>query len=541
MSAPALSPGMLLAIPLKNGLLGSAQVLSVGDGYVAVGPIDREEKTAAKPDEPLKLLEGGLIDVLIIEFFPAAGCPFEVIGERPPLAIPDADPFEILEWEELPDVIYWRGCHGMGDAAEQARREFESRTGWAAMDAEAQTEAVRRELRDVSGGTASGVNAVFWQDTPYFGITSFLELAKVFKNRERRKNPWDVLPTNALVSFLCGDGPVAITVESKTEELEQGSLVGGIQLNRDDFAILFSDEELRAAWASDTDVPPLLTNPERKLPTGSGNNSAFVRAPATRRVDVTIMKSTEFSAAPKLKLVTATGSVPDFAELRDQIERRATDSQRKLLSDYNDDPTGTWSLVQSWNLQHDDQLSAAQVIASEMARRATYNLNLLIHRLQDAHVDFTNPPIVFAQGGKEHLDRVEDALGLRLPLALAALLQHIDSVDLRGTHEIDLQTEDADAFMMHPLMEGETTIKTDHEQWFTISPDPCHKAGYSGGEDYWVLLSDYCVDPRCITNYTSKHPMFVDYLRLVLDRGGYPGLRQRPVPSTHLKSDLVPF
>ncbi len=87
------------------------------------------------------------------------------------------------------------------------------------------------------------------------------------------------------------------------------------------------------------------------------------------------------SAAPTLP--TKPVSAPDFDALRERIEKRATTSQRSLLRAYDADPAGTWSRIQSWNLEDEDQLVAVRTVASEMARRAVFNFDLLIRGLKE--------------------------------------------------------------------------------------------------------------------------------------------------------------
>ncbi|MCP4447407.1 MAG: hypothetical protein GY811_18980 [Myxococcales bacterium] len=118
--------GDLIRIPLRNGLYGVAQIAKRGAQFTAVVVMDRESEEIPAADEKLEPLIGLVADLIVIEYFPPDGCSFETVGHREVVVQPMVDPLEIVDWNELPDIIYWRGCDGMGDLARQVRTEYEA-------------------------------------------------------------------------------------------------------------------------------------------------------------------------------------------------------------------------------------------------------------------------------------------------------------------------------------------------------------------------------------------------------------------------------
>jgi hypothetical protein len=58
--------------------------------------------------------------------------------------------------------------------------------------------------------------------------------------------------------------------------------------------------------------------------------------------------------------------------------------------------------------------------------------------------------------------------------------------------------------------------------WFFLAPDECHKANYSGGENYHVALPDSAADFP-IQGMSGVDELFVPYLRATLANGGFRG------------------
>jgi hypothetical protein len=56
--------------------------------------------------------------------------------------------------------------------------------------------------------------------------------------------------------------------------------------------------------------------------------------------------------------------------------------------------------------------------------------------------------------------------------------------------------------------------------WFFLAPDECHKANYSGGENYHVALPDSAADFP-IQGMSGVDELFVPYLRATLANGGF--------------------
>jgi hypothetical protein len=58
--------------------------------------------------------------------------------------------------------------------------------------------------------------------------------------------------------------------------------------------------------------------------------------------------------------------------------------------------------------------------------------------------------------------------------------------------------------------------------WFFLAPDECHKANYSGGENYHVALPDSAADFP-IQGMSGVDELFVPDLRATLANGGFRG------------------
>jgi hypothetical protein len=193
-----------------------------------------------------------------------------------------------------------------------------------------------------------------------------------------------------------------------------------------------------------------------------------------------------------------------------------------------------------------DVLEDANSVAVETMRRVRHNVEVLRRRLDDAGYQFKEPSRAHVPPEADvtaQLDRFERRHGL-LPLSLRAFYEVVGSVDFRQswdqlvnwyereqratpTDPVEYLGE-YDPLMVEPLICKYAIWDADHgkRSWF-MAPDECHKANYSGGMNYHVLLPDDGADFRIYGMIMSEQSLFgehfVDYLRETLRGGGFRG------------------
>ena len=80
--------------------------------------------------------------------------------------------------------------------------------------------------------------------------------------------------------------------------------------------------------------------------------------------------------------------------------------------------------------------------------------------------------------------------------------------------------------------DGEFTVPPSEQIVLSLSPDTCHKHGYSGGDPLGILVPNARIDGT----WNDPSMMFIDYLRFSLvSWGGFPGLRHMAVAPPVLK------
>ena len=145
----------------------------------------------------------------------------------------------------------------------------------------------------------------------------------------------------------------------------------------------------------------------------------------------------------------------------------------------------------------------------------------------------------------------EKAFGT-LPLSLRAFYEVVGEVNLIGTHPgIDPEGNSVaiDPLMVYGLDEAIVEYDEDDEgdeegrpSAVTIAPDEIHKANESGGDAYEVAIPDLRADGELLN---ERHGLlFVDYLRLCFEFGGFPGYEGRahvPAELASLKAGLLAF
>jgi hypothetical protein len=182
----------------------------------------------------------------------------------------------------------------------------------------------------------------------------------------------------------------------------------------------------------------------------------------------------------------------------------------------------------------------ARAVAAETMTRVRRNVEAVRDRLAEAgyrfHVADEEVHVPPTSDTPAELDEFETVHGL-LPLSLRAFYEVVGTVDLcqawdqlvhwRGDEEragIDdlLLAGEYDPLVVRalPLAPGPWVVRADGG-WF-FAPDEFHKANYSGGDNYHVLLPDAGADFQIDGMYDIDE-WFVDHLRAVFAGGGFRG------------------
>jgi hypothetical protein len=217
----------------------------------------------------------------------------------------------------------------------------------------------------------------------------------------------------------------------------------------------------------------------------------------------------------------------------------------------------------------------ARAVAGETMRRVRANVETVVARLEALGYPFEDrvrahippPPNI-----SEHLDRVEEAVGARLPLSMRAFYELVGAVDLRRSgqrlvagfqRDDEIRRELTALGSEDPLLvemirppgapDAEWTIDDpaelergghDHRVRFEFAMDPIVKAHQSGGEGHSVPLHGG-VDFE-VVGLIGARRTFVEYLRAYLRHGGFRGhvFERRPPPQrvcAELGAGLLPF
>jgi hypothetical protein len=268
-----------------------------------------------------------------------------------------------------------------------------------------------------------------------------------------------------------------------------------------------------------------------------------------------------------------------------------------------------WSALQSQGpaVRQDPQAADALAVASETMRRVAHNVRIVIGRLKGMGYRFGDPEapssvkVAIGPGatsidfgdiqtaGSEHakglfdlLNRLRGAVGQAgratrssadrshvppdaraaklvrrlekragaLPLSLRAFYEIVGAVDLNGTHPSLAPRSGSrcpDPLVVYgaadALDELESWDEDDDAAQITLAPDDLHKAGTSGGDAYAMSVPDPRADGELLN---ERHGLlFVDYLRLCFEWGGFPGYEGLdqgiPPEIVSLRHDLLPF
>jgi hypothetical protein len=194
---------------------------------------------------------------------------------------------------------------------------------------------------------------------------------------------------------------------------------------------------------------------------------------------------------------------------------------------------------------------SARLVAQETMRRVAANVDTVIHRLNSMGYRFRMKKGAHIPPGAQtaqFLKELDDLAG-PAPLSLATFYEIVGSVDLTGHHE-QLTASSGSYFLPDPLvvfpldqmlLEYDAAIDANFDR-ICIAPDVYHKADFSGGAPYEMVLPDARADGALLN---ERHSLFfVDYLRLAFRCGGFPGydgMERLPDAIALLRRDLLAF
>ena len=181
----------------------------------------------------------------------------------------------------------------------------------------------------------------------------------------------------------------------------------------------------------------------------------------------------------------------------------------------------------------DPHAADALAVAYETMQRVDANVRTLIERLTAMGYRFAErrphtPPTAGVQKEIAALEKERGAL----PLSLRAFYETVGEVNLIGRHpRIDPPGNDVapDPLVVYGFDERLVEDNEDDEEddeggrqsAITIAPDDLHKADTSGGDPYEIAIPDLRADGELLN---ERHGvLFVDYLRLCFEFGGFPG------------------
>jgi hypothetical protein len=218
----------------------------------------------------------------------------------------------------------------------------------------------------------------------------------------------------------------------------------------------------------------------------------------------------------------------------------------------------------------------ALAVAREMMRRVRHNVELLIPRLEEMDYDFgagffdeeDSPELVEQimedapifrppdENTPEQVARLERLVG-SLPLALKCWYEEVGSVNLIGLFSDvggqEVQYRDGPVWDPLCVYSIELALKMvtshlDARVWhpgstLSLSPDRYFKYGYGGSGAYSIQLPCRAFDAPLLLE--EHQTTFVNYLRICLRWGGFPGLatenRLSPMEIDFLTKDLLLF
>jgi len=180
----------------------------------------------------------------------------------------------------------------------------------------------------------------------------------------------------------------------------------------------------------------------------------------------------------------------------------------------------------------------ARAVAAETMARAARNVDTVAGRLEALGYRFARPGPVRRPPTLEtaaQLDAFESRYG-PMPLSLRTFYEVVGTVDLtqcagqlvhywpedrrETASELEIAGE-YDPLVVGPLDDPKSWPDVAGTAWF-FACDEFHKANYSGGANYHVVLPDDGADFR-VYGMAGNSEFFIDYLRFTFKGGGFRG------------------
>jgi hypothetical protein len=188
-------------------------------------------------------------------------------------------------------------------------------------------------------------------------------------------------------------------------------------------------------------------------------------------------------------------------------------------------------------------LAEARAVAQETMVRAAANVCRIFNRLKGMGFQFALPDLAYYLPPEKVADQLAEleALAGPLPLSLRAWYEAVGSVCFMGEYP-ELSAYAAGPFSQAPELYSDPlvvfpldyTLSAVQEQLedgageilLPVAPDMYHKANVSGGGPYEIVLPDPAADAQLLGE--PRELLFVPYLRLAFQWGGFPGLADAP-------------
>lgn len=219
------------------------------------------------------------------------------------------------------------------------------------------------------------------------------------------------------------------------------------------------------------------------------------------------------------------------------------------------------------DVRSEGRAADALAVAYETMHRVDRNVRLLAGRLESMNYRFVYPGSgggFFGLGkAKAHhphtappanvhakIAELETMIGGPLPLSLRCFFEVVGDVNFNGDHPAIAPKEGSiapDPLMVCGVEEAIAMVDgldrgDDDLVPIEFAPDALHKANVSGGAPYAIQVPDESADAP--VENAPHEVMFVEYLRIAFQWGGFPGWEYAPsIPSQFdsLRDGLLPF
>lgn len=236
--------------------------------------------------------------------------------------------------------------------------------------------------------------------------------------------------------------------------------------------------------------------------------------------------------------------------------------------------------VQVWNdllalgdkVRSEAHAADALAVAYETMHRVDQNVRILAERLTALGYRFVEPGsrsglfglgkpkshaphVPPAPDSADRIAELEDVAGGPIPLSLRAFFDVVGAVNFTGEHATLAPANAegaADPLMVYGVQDaidcveggiGDDEDEDGEPRLYVLAPDALHKANISGGDPYAIALPAPLAD--ALVEGEPHGVNFVDYLRIAIGWGGFPGWQeagaQAPADLAALRRDLIPF